>query len=146
MGLSCQGFLILAIFHYEIITRINFFAFKKGLFGGIINCPSIHRPIDIAVFKEDYQDMSAATVTTVTTPNRENEGAAASEAPCDLREHLHLHMRRTHWATCHHENLGAHLQDALTALDREGWEVVAAYVVGQTPEVILRRTYRPLDA
>ena len=82
----------------------------------------------------------------VLTAPRENEDATASDTPCEIREHLHLHMRRTHWATCRHENLGAHLQDALTALDREGWEVVTAYVVGQTPEVILRRTHRPLDA
>lgn len=85
--------------------------------------------------------MSVSTVS-----RTESEISGTPEAPCVLREHLHLHMVRTHWATCHHENLGAHLQDALTALDREGWEVVAAYVVGQTPEVILRRVHRALDA
>ena len=84
------------------------------------------------------------SVVTVSRP--ETEVSESSSATCDLREHLHLHMVRTHWATCHHENLGAHLQDALTALDREGWEVVTAYVVGQTPEVILRRTHRILNA
>lgn len=82
----------------------------------------------------------------VTALRPETEVSDASSSACDLREHLHLHMVRTHWATCHHENLGAHLQDALTALDREGWEVVTAYVVGQTPEVILRRTHPALDA
>jgi len=54
-------------------------------------------------------------------------------------EHLHLHMIRTHWATKYHDNLGAHLQDAFDILDREGWQVVAAYCVVQTPEIILRR-------
>ena len=54
-------------------------------------------------------------------------------------EHLHLHLRRTHWETKYHENLGTHLQDALDALDREGWEVVSVFCVGQTPEVILKR-------
>lgn len=54
-------------------------------------------------------------------------------------EHLHLHMVRTHWATKHHENLGALLQGALDILDIEGWEVVAAFNTGTMPDVILRR-------
>ena len=54
-------------------------------------------------------------------------------------EHLHLHMKRTHWETKLHDNLGAHLQDALDALDRDGWEVVTAYTVVSTPEIILKR-------
>ena len=54
-------------------------------------------------------------------------------------EHLHLHMRRTHWETKYHENLGAHLQDALDHLAGEGWEVVTAYTIERTPEIILRR-------
>ncbi len=54
-------------------------------------------------------------------------------------EQLHLHMKRTHWETCRHTDLGAHLQDALDALSRDGWEVVAAYAVDRTPEIILRR-------
>ena len=54
-------------------------------------------------------------------------------------EHLHLHMRRTHWETKHHPNLGPHLQDALDKLDEEGWEVVTAFTVDRTPEIILRR-------
>lgn len=54
-------------------------------------------------------------------------------------EQLHLHMKRTHWETCRHTDLGAHLQDALDILSRDGWEVVAAYVVDRTPEIILRR-------
>jgi hypothetical protein len=54
-------------------------------------------------------------------------------------EHLHLHLRRTHWETKYHENLGTHLQDALDTLDREGWEVVTAFCMGQATEVILRR-------
>ncbi len=64
--------------------------------------------------------------------------SAARPMPTKI-EHLHLHMRRTHWETKYHENLGAHLQDALDILDREGWEVAAAYVINCTPEVILRR-------
>lgn len=58
-------------------------------------------------------------------------------------EHLHLHMRRTHWETKCHDNLGAHLQDALDNLDREGWEVVAAYCIDRTPEIILKRVTPP---
>lgn len=54
-------------------------------------------------------------------------------------EHLHLHMRRTHWETKHHENLGAHLQEALDHLDAEGWEVVCAFCTGPAPEFILKR-------
>ena len=54
-------------------------------------------------------------------------------------EHLHLHMKRTHWETKLHDNLGAHLQDALDALDKDGWEVVTAYTVVSTPEIILKR-------
>lgn len=57
-------------------------------------------------------------------------------------EHLHLHMRRTHWETACHDNLGTHLQDALDRLGREGWEVVAAYAIDRTPEVILKRPLR----
>lgn len=61
-------------------------------------------------------------------------------------EHLHLHLVRTHWATKHHENLGCHLQEALDTLDKEGWEVVTAFVSHtQVPEVILRRWKRPAD-
>ena len=54
-------------------------------------------------------------------------------------EHLHLHMRRTHWETKYHDNLGASLQDAFDILDKEGWEVVTAYCVERTPEIILKR-------
>ena len=54
-------------------------------------------------------------------------------------EHLHLHMKRTHWETKEHENLGAHIQEALDVLSKEGWEVVTSYTVNQTPEIILRR-------
>ena len=54
-------------------------------------------------------------------------------------EHLHLHMRRTHWETKYHDNLGAHLQEAFDALEKEGWEVVTAYCVERTPEIILKR-------
>ncbi len=54
-------------------------------------------------------------------------------------EHLHLHMRRTHWETKNHENLGAHIQDALDILDKEGWEVVTAFNMERCPEIILRR-------
>ena len=54
-------------------------------------------------------------------------------------EHLHLHLRRTHWETKNHENLGAHLQDALDTLSEEGWEVVTAFSVGPNPEIILKR-------
>jgi hypothetical protein len=49
-------------------------------------------------------------------------------------------MRRTHWETKHHPDLGPHLQDALDKLDDDGWEVVTAYTVGVTPEIILRRS------
>jgi hypothetical protein len=130
--------------HYEYarikrinkVLRINFRAVGKRGFGGII-----YLSRDIAVFKEDYQDMSVITI-----ERPESDVSGASDVPCSPREHLHLHMVRTHWATCKHENLGAHLQDALTALDREGWEVVTAYVVGQTPEVILRRSHDALRA
>jgi len=58
-------------------------------------------------------------------------------------EHLHLHLRRTHWETKHHPNLGVHLQDALDLLDGEGWEVVTAFTINISPEIILRRT-RPV--
>lgn len=54
-------------------------------------------------------------------------------------EHLHLHMKRTHWETKTHENLGTHLQEALDALSKEGWEVVSSYCIEKTPEVILKR-------
>lgn len=54
-------------------------------------------------------------------------------------EHLHLHMRRTHWETKSHENLGAHLQDALDILEKDDWEVVTAFCMDRTPEVILKR-------
>jgi len=54
-------------------------------------------------------------------------------------EHLHLHMRRTHWETKYHEDLGPQWQDALERLDKEGWEVVTAFTVDRTPEIILRR-------
>jgi hypothetical protein len=57
-------------------------------------------------------------------------------------EHLYLHMRRTHWETKYHEDLGPHLQDALERLEKEGWEVVTAYAVERTPEIILRRLDR----
>lgn len=60
-------------------------------------------------------------------------------------EHLHLHMRRTHWETKYHENLGANLQEAFDILDKEGWEVVAAYCVERTPEIILRRETKTPD-
>ena len=61
-------------------------------------------------------------------------------------EHLHLHMRRTHWETKCHENLGAHLQDALDALSNEGWEVVTTFVIDRTPEVILKRDTQKTQA
>jgi hypothetical protein len=54
-------------------------------------------------------------------------------------EHLHLHLRRTHWETKCHENLGTQLQEALDALSKEGWEVVTSFVIERTPEVILKR-------
>jgi hypothetical protein len=54
-------------------------------------------------------------------------------------EHLHLHMRRTHWETKNHDNLGSHLQEALDHLAAEGWEVVTAFTVDRTPEIILKR-------
>jgi len=55
-------------------------------------------------------------------------------------EHLHLHQVRTHWATKRHENLGAHLQEALDILDRESWEVVTSFMNhGGNPEFVLRR-------
>ena len=57
-------------------------------------------------------------------------------------EQLHLHMKRTHWETKLHDNLGAHLQDALDILSKDGWEVVAAYTVDRTPEIILRRNIK----
>ncbi|GEM_PF-3579821 len=60
-------------------------------------------------------------------------------------EHIHLHMKRTHWETKYHTDLGAHLQDALDRLDQEGWEVVAAFCVNATPELILRR-WKPFPA
>lgn len=82
----------------------------------------------------------------VIAPPRECAPPPAMRLVDPPAEHLHLHLVRTHWATCRHENLGAHLQDALTALDAEGWEVVSVFVVGITPEVILRRHYQPLDA
>ncbi|MES2463004.1 MAG: hypothetical protein V4671_20660 [Armatimonadota bacterium] len=79
----------------------------------------------------------------ISAPRDTSSVANVATAPM---EHIHLHMKRTHWETCRHENLGAHLQDALSALDTEGWEVVSVFVIGQTPEVILRRFIRPLDA
>lgn len=81
----------------------------------------------------------------VISPQGERITDAADHAAGARMEHIHLHMKRTHWETCHHVNLGAHLQDALTALDAEGWEVVSVFVIGQTPEVILRRR-APLDS
>lgn len=57
-------------------------------------------------------------------------------------EHLHLHMRRTHWETKHHPDLGANLQEALDVLEREGWEVVCAFCAGPSPEIILKRQNR----
>ncbi|MEI6431203.1 MAG: hypothetical protein WCP07_03380 [bacterium] len=66
---------------------------------------------------------------------------ASSDALADnaYKEHLHLHMRRTHWETKHHTDLGPHLQDALDRLDEEGWEVVTAFTIARTPEIILCR-------
>lgn len=58
-------------------------------------------------------------------------------------EYLHLHMRRTHWETKTHPDLGSHLQDALDKLAEEGWHVVAAYAIDRTPEVILWRITPP---
>ena len=58
-------------------------------------------------------------------------------------EHLHLHMRRTHWETKAHSDLGPHLQDALDKLDAEGWRVVTAFTVDRTPEIILQRHVQP---
>ena len=54
-------------------------------------------------------------------------------------EHLHLHLRRTHWETKSHINLGANLQDALDELDKEGWEVVTVFCIERSPEIILKR-------
>ena len=55
-------------------------------------------------------------------------------------EYLHLHLRRTHWETKGHENLGTSLQEALDKLSVEGWEVVTSFVTqGANPEIILRR-------
>jgi hypothetical protein len=54
-------------------------------------------------------------------------------------EHLHLHMRRTHWETKRHPDLGPHLQEALDKLEAEGWEVVCGFAVGQNQELILKR-------
>ncbi len=54
-------------------------------------------------------------------------------------EHLHLHMRRTHWETKYHENLGATLQEALDRLAGEGWEVVCAFSTGPNPDIVLKR-------
>ncbi len=76
----------------------------------------------------------------------QRENSSAANVTASPLEHIHLHMKRTHWETSRHENLGYHLQDALSALDAEGWEVVSVFVIGQTPEVILRRVVRPLDA
>lgn len=75
----------------------------------------------------------------VTAPHRDSTTSAVANAAGAPLEHIHLHMKRTHWETCHHDNLGYHLQEALSALDKEGWEVVSVFVIGQTPEVILRR-------
>jgi hypothetical protein len=91
---------------------------------------------NISVSKEGYQDMSAAI-----SPEREATTTAGGNAARAPMEHIHLHMKRTHWETCHHDNLGYHLQEALSALDKDGWEVVTVFVIGQTPEVILRRPY-----
>lgn len=71
------------------------------------------------------------------SPSR-RDGTGASSPPY---EHLHVHLVRTHWASRYHENLGAHLQDALDLLDREGWEVVTSFVNpgNNAPELIVRR-------
>lgn len=53
-------------------------------------------------------------------------------------EFLHLHLRRTHWETKSHENLGVTLQEALDLLAPEGWEVVCA-IGTQQQELILKR-------
>ncbi|HVK04447.1 MAG TPA: hypothetical protein VM490_13300 [Armatimonadaceae bacterium] len=70
-----------------------------------------------------------------------NNGSTMGNEQCAM-EHLHLHMKRTHWETKLHDNLGAHLQDALDRLDKEGWEVVNTFVINATPELILRRWVR----
>ena len=57
-------------------------------------------------------------------------------------EHLHLHMRRMHWETKHHDNLGGQLQEALEKLQAEGWEVVTAFCAGSNPDIILKREKR----
>jgi hypothetical protein len=58
-------------------------------------------------------------------------------------EHLHLHMRRTHWETKDHLDLGPVLQEALDRLAREDWEVVSVFCVDRTPEAILKRERPP---
>lgn len=55
-------------------------------------------------------------------------------------EHLHLHLRRTHWETKCHPNLGPTLQDALDKLEVEGWEVICGWAIGNSQELILKRT------
>ena len=52
-------------------------------------------------------------------------------------EHLHLHMRRTHWETKYHDNLGSSIQEALDKLSAEGWEVVCQH--GEHHDLILKR-------
>ncbi len=54
-------------------------------------------------------------------------------------EHLHLHLKRTHWETKCHPDLGANLQEALDKLGAEGWEVVCGFAVGPATELILKR-------
>ena len=46
-------------------------------------------------------------------------------------EHLHLHLRRTHWETKCHPDLGPNLQEALDRLENEGWEVICGWAIGQ---------------
>ena len=54
-------------------------------------------------------------------------------------EHLHLHLRRTHWETKCHPDRGPTLHEALDRLEEEGWEVVCGFAVGPTQELILKR-------
>lgn len=54
-------------------------------------------------------------------------------------EHLHLHMRRTHWETKYHDDLGSQLQEALDKLGAEGWEVACAFCANSNPDIILKR-------
>jgi len=94
----------------------------------------------MAEMKGMASPMILGAATAIQTPEATRTPEFVTETVRTRVQHLHLHMKRTHWETKHHDNLGAHLQDALDVLDREGWEVAAAYVINCTPEVILRRT------